>query len=116
MKGTLEQAVKALQFQRLDIVQPSLLIRPNSDRLGERWSEKLLKLLNGVGLLKAYQPIKVQDLGFLMHQMVFNKTAGVYVWTLKDLLKNFKIIISVFNMLYRRFSAPNYRNNVKLTL
>ena len=87
MKGALEEAMKALQFQRLDIVQPSLLIRPNSDRLGERWSEKLLKFLNGVGLLKTYQPIKVQDLGFLMHQMVFNKTAGVYVWTLKDLLK-----------------------------
>ena len=87
MKGALEEAMKALQFQRLDIVQPSLLIRPNSDRLGERWSEKLLKFLNGVGLLKTYQPIKVQDLGFLMHQMVFNKTPGVYVWTLKDLLK-----------------------------
>lgn len=87
MKGALEEAMKALQFQRLDIVQPSLLIRPNSDRLGERWSEKLLKFLNGVGLLKTYQPIKVQDLGFLMHQMVLNKTAGVYVWTLKDLLK-----------------------------
>lgn len=86
MKGALETAIKELHFQRLDILQPSLLIRPNSDRFGERLSEKALKLFNNSGLLKAYQPIKVEDLGWLMEQLTFEKLPGVFVWTLKDLL------------------------------
>ncbi len=86
MKGALEDAVKELAFQRLDVLQPSLLIRPNSDRFGEWLSEKVLKLFNNIGLLKAYQPIKVEDLGWVIEQLAFEKQPGVFVWTLKDLL------------------------------
>src|SRR5690606_21044224 len=36
MKGSLEQHIKALDFSRLIIVQPGGLIRPDSDRAGEK--------------------------------------------------------------------------------
>ena len=36
MKGELEQAIIALNFPHLIIFRPPLLIRPNSDRLGEK--------------------------------------------------------------------------------
>ncbi len=87
MKGALEDAVKELHFTRLDVLQPSLLIRPNSNRFGERISEKVLSLLNSVGILKSYQPIKVENLGAIIAQLIFEKQPGVYVWNLKDLLK-----------------------------
>ena len=37
MKGELEQAIIALNFPHLIIFRPPLLIRPNSDRLGENY-------------------------------------------------------------------------------
>lgn len=86
MKGALEDAVIKLPFTRLDILQPSLLIRPKSDRLGEKVSEKLLQFLNVFKLMKSYQPIKVENLGLLIKQLVFEKQSGVFVWTLIDLI------------------------------
>ena len=41
MKGALEEAVKKLNFPRLLIFQPSVLIRSNSDRAGENLSVKI---------------------------------------------------------------------------
>jgi len=87
MKGALEDAVKNLNFDRLDILQPSLLIRPNSDRLGERFSEKILNIFNSFAMLKSFQPIKVENLGFIIANLVFEKQKGVYIWPLKDLIK-----------------------------
>lgn len=87
MKGALENAVKNLNFDRLDILQPSLLIRPNSDRLGERFSEKVLYFFNSIGILKSFQPIKVENLGFIIANLVFEKQKGFYIWPLKDLIK-----------------------------
>lgn len=90
MKGALEAAIKKLDFERLDVLQPSLLIRPNSDRLGENLSEKVLKMFNNLGLLKAYQPIKVEDLGNFIDQLTNEKKSGVFVWALKDILEKFQ--------------------------
>lgn len=87
MKGALEDAVKNLNFDRLDILQPSLLIRPNSDRLGERFSEKVLYFFNSIGILKSFQPFKVENLGFIIANLVFEKQKGFYIWPLKDLIK-----------------------------
>lgn len=87
MKGVLEVAVKKLQFTRLDLLQPSLLIRPNSDRIGEKVSEKLLKVLNAVGILKSYQPINVQDLAKIIKDLAFVSESGVFTHQLKDILK-----------------------------
>ena len=52
MKGELEQALIALNFPHLIIFRPPLLIRPNSDRLGEKVAKRILYGLNRIGLLK----------------------------------------------------------------
>ncbi|HUH25800.1 MAG TPA: NAD(P)H-binding protein [Flavobacterium sp.] len=87
MRGSLENAVKKLQFPRLDLLRPSILIRPNSDRLGEKVSEKILKLLNTVGILKSYQPIHVQDLAKVMQDLIFVSDSDVFTHEVKDILK-----------------------------
>lgn len=52
MKGELEQAIIALNFPHLIIFRPPLLIRPNSDRLGEKIAERISRVLNRIGMLK----------------------------------------------------------------
>lgn len=58
MKGELEVAIKMLDFECLTILQPSLLVGTRErSRFGERVGEWLLRALNSLGLMKAYQPI-----------------------------------------------------------
>lgn len=78
MKGTLETAVKGLQFSRLDLVQPGMLIRPNTDRMGEKFAEKVLTFLNAIGIFKSYQPIKVEDLAWVIKELVFETDLGIF--------------------------------------
>ena len=66
MKGELEQALIALNFPRLIIFRPPLLIRPNSDRLGEKVAERILNGLNRIGLLKNQRPLAVETLAKAM--------------------------------------------------
>ena len=66
MKGELEQALIALNFPRLIIFRPPLLIRPNSDRLGEKVAERILNGLNRIGLLKNQRPLAVEVLAQAM--------------------------------------------------
>ena len=66
MKGELEQALIALNFPRLIIFRPPLLIRPNSDRLGEKVAERILNGLNRIGLLKNQRPLAVETLAQAM--------------------------------------------------
>ena len=62
MKGELEQAVIALNFPRLIIFRPPLLIRPNSDRLGEKIAERILHGFDRIGLMKSQRPLAVEKL------------------------------------------------------
>ena len=78
MKGTLETAVKNVQFSRLDLVQPGMLIRPNTDRMGEKFAEKALTFLNAIGIFKSYRPIKVEDLAWVIKELVFETDLGIF--------------------------------------
>ena len=78
MKGTLETAVKGLQFSRLDLVQPGMLIRPNTDRMGEKFAEKVLTFLNAIGIFKSYRPIKVEGLAWVIKELVFETDLGIF--------------------------------------
>ena len=49
MKGELEQALIALNFPLLIIFRPPLLIRPNSDRVGEKIAERILHGFDRIG-------------------------------------------------------------------
>ena len=66
MKGELEQALIALNFPHLTIFRPPLLIRPNSDRLGEKVAKRILYGLNRIGLLKNQRPLAVGTLAKAM--------------------------------------------------
>ncbi|MDO4878261.1 MAG: NAD(P)H-binding protein [Neisseria sp.] len=66
IKGELEQAVMALNFPQLIIFRPPLLIRPNTDRLGEKIAERVFNALNRMGLLKNQRPLAVEKLAQAM--------------------------------------------------
>lgn len=66
MKGELEQAIIALNFPRLIIFRPPLLIRPNSDRLGEKIAERIFRVFNRIGMLKNQRPLAVEKLAQAM--------------------------------------------------
>ena len=66
MKGKLEQAIIALNFLHLMIFRPPLLIRPNSDRLGEKIAERILHGFNRIGLMKSQRPLAVKKLAQAM--------------------------------------------------
>ncbi|WP_434576103.1 NAD(P)H-binding protein [Riemerella anatipestifer] len=87
MKGKLEEAITELNFPSLLILRPSLLIRPETKRLGERISLPILNTFNKVGLLKKYQPISVKDLSRAMVKSVERYKAGTHILELKQILE-----------------------------
>ena len=66
MKGELENALIALNFPHLIIFRPPLLIRPDSDRLGEKIAKRIFNALNRIGLLKNQRPLAVEKLAQAM--------------------------------------------------
>ena len=63
IKGALEEAVKKLDFQKIDIFQPPMLIRqPDLMREGEKSGIKILNRLNKIGILKSQKPLSVEAL------------------------------------------------------
>lgn len=60
MKGKLEDALGVLSFDPYVIFRPGLLIRKDTDRVGERVAEKILKGLNAAGILTIHRPISTR--------------------------------------------------------
>lgn len=85
MKGQLEDAVKALEFTRLLIFQPSVLVRKGSDRKGEQFGLKMIVLLNKIGLFKRYRPMPTNVLAQRMRREVATATEGVHTFTLDEI-------------------------------
>ena len=70
IKGALEEAVKKLDFQKIDIFQPPMLIRqPDLMRDGEKSGIKILNKLNKIGILKSQKPLAVEVLAEKMLKM-----------------------------------------------
>ena len=82
IKGQLEEAVRALGFQRLLIFNPSILIRKDSDRGGENFSLKVIQLLNKIGLFKHFRPMPTAVLAKRMRQKVATTTEGIHTFVL----------------------------------
>jgi hypothetical protein len=85
MKGQLEDAVKALEFTRLLIFQPSVLVRKGSDRKGEQFGLKMIVLLNKIGLFKRYRPMPTNVLAQRMRREVATASEGVHTFTLDEI-------------------------------
>ncbi|CAI6083733.1 NAD(P)H-binding protein [Cohnella sp. JJ-181] len=77
MKGRLEEAVKALAFDKLTIYNPPLLVRKNSDRAMEVASKKALQYLNKIGMLRGQRPLPTEILAQAMVNTAKRKENGV---------------------------------------
>jgi uncharacterized protein YbjT (DUF2867 family) len=63
IKGALEEGVKKLNFNKIDIFQPPMLIRqPDLMREGEKSGINILNKLNKIGVLKSQKPLAVEAL------------------------------------------------------
>ncbi|MAC92388.1 MAG: semialdehyde dehydrogenase [Flavobacteriaceae bacterium] len=63
IKGELEESIKKLSFESIQIYQPPILIRqPKLIRYGERIGIKIFRALNKIGFLKSQKPLSVQIL------------------------------------------------------
>lgn len=66
MKGKLEESIINLKFKKTIIFQPSILIRPETDRLGEKIAASIMSGISRSGLLKRHRPTHVHDLAKAM--------------------------------------------------
>lgn len=57
LKGKLEEAIASLGFEQYIVFKPGLLLRKDTDRMGERVSAGMLNFFNSVGLFKKFQPL-----------------------------------------------------------
>ena len=87
MKGALEEAVKKLNFPRLLIFQPSILIRSNNDRSGENFTVKAFKFLNKLGILKRYCPMPTSVLAEKMIKATKDTKQGTHTFTLDKIFE-----------------------------
>lgn len=62
IKGKLEEKIASLVFDQYIIFRPGLLLRKDTDRLGERVSAGVLNFLNELKLLKKFQPLPTSTL------------------------------------------------------
>lgn len=76
MKGELEEAVKALHFDKLTIFNPGMLLREGSKRPLEILGSALLKVANSIGLLKQQKPLPTEILAQAMLNAAKIKTNG----------------------------------------
>ncbi len=79
MKGRLEQDVAALGFASLGIFRPPSLVRPNTDRTGEKIALRLLNGLNRIGLLRSMQPMPVTELAQALAVAAKQARSGVRI-------------------------------------
>lgn len=87
MKGELEDAIKKIHFESILIFQPSLLIRPNTDRKGEKISASVLHFITGLGLFKNYKPIKTEALAEAMVKASLSNPHGVHIFRGKEIFE-----------------------------
>ncbi|MDR6195816.1 NAD(P)H-binding protein [Siphonobacter sp. SORGH_AS_0500] len=87
MKGKLEKSVEALGFTNVGVFRPGPLIRPETDRTGEKIGVSLISFLNKVGLFRKMAPLPVNDLARLMLQYAKNPPSGHRIQESGQILK-----------------------------
>jgi hypothetical protein len=79
MKGELEDAVRELDFDRLIIVRPPLLLRRGSDRSLEVWAGRIIRLANRLGLLRSQVPIETAWVAERMIDFALGSSTGLFI-------------------------------------
>ena len=57
IKGKLEEMIASLAFDSFIVFKPGLLLRKDTDRLGERISSGVIRFLNTLGLVRKFRPM-----------------------------------------------------------
>ena len=74
IKGELEESIKKLPFNKIQIFQPPTLIRqPALARKGEKIGIKVFNRLNKIGLFKSQKPLPVKILAKIMIDAALSK-------------------------------------------
>lgn len=79
IKGDLEQKIDSLAFDTYIIFRPGLLLRKDTDRVGERLSAGVLKFLNRLGLVRKFRPLPTSILAEKMAKAPKVLSAGKHV-------------------------------------
>ena len=85
MKGQLEEDVKALNFKKLIILKPSVLLRKDTDRTAEVLFVKTISLFNKIGLLKSNKPLPTSVLAKAMISCFGSLKDGEYCFEAKSI-------------------------------
>ena len=76
IKGELEESIKKLPFNKIQIFQPPTLIRQsNLARRGEKIGIKVFNRLNKIGLFKSQKPLPVKILAKIMIDAALSKNS-----------------------------------------
>jgi len=73
LKGTLERSILNLRFENTIILRPGLLLRPGTNRMGERIAAKVLQFFNSMRLFMKYKPIEVVKVANRMRKEAKNE-------------------------------------------
>ena len=86
VKGKLEDQIETLGFNQYIIFRPGMLLRKNTDRLGERVSARLLNFLNGLGVFKKFRPLPTTVLAEKMAKAPKRLGVGIHIIMLDKIL------------------------------
>ena len=86
MKGAIEDAVRSIGFAGVTIVRPPSLIRPHTDRLGERVTIFLIRLLNIFGIARSMKPISTVSVAAAMANVAASPYRGVQLLGTQEIL------------------------------
>lgn len=87
MKGKLEEAVKALGFQKLVIFRPPTLVRKGTDRPMELIAVKVLRFFTMLGIFRSQQPLPTETLAQAMVNVSKADEDGMVVYEASDIRK-----------------------------
>lgn len=85
MKGSLEEKIAELSFDQYIIFRPGLLLRKNTDRMGERIAAVTLRFLNGLGLFTKFRAMPTLTLAQKMAKAPKLLSGGMHVVELKNI-------------------------------
>lgn len=85
LKGQLEDKITRVGFELFVIFKPGLLLRKDTDRLGERLSARVIKFLNGIGLFRRFRPMPTATLAEKLAKAPRILTDGLHVVELEKI-------------------------------
>ena len=84
IKGALEEKVKSLDFNKIQIFRPPLLVRQDDlIRPGEKIGIKIFNRLSKISILRSLKPLHVSDLAQKMIENYLNKNISTKITTYK---------------------------------